>query len=204
MLTHVILEVVCTLGFEHDDLPVVPGCCRNGAGKPGVHCLLSQCPNMGFTDAPHELAFSDANGEIDIFDEANWVGFGGDMEPGSISDWARNELMCLWERISKKKIKEAYLEYLEQMKNICDIDGLIDRMRRQPHGIRMDEAHKVLLAQGYRPDGQKGTHRRYVDASGGVITVKDENPLKAVYVKDILRAVYLKDIASRIEGGAST
>ena len=40
------------------------------------------------------------------------------MEPEGISESTRNELMCLWESISKKKIKEAYLEYLEQMKKI--------------------------------------------------------------------------------------
>lgn len=32
----------------------------------------------------------------------------------------------------------------------------------------------------------RSSHRQYINAAGDVITVKDENPLKAVYVKDIL------------------
>lgn len=118
MLAHVILEVVCCLNFEDKDSPAVPACCLKGAGKPGVHCLVDRCLHVGFTDAPHELAFSDANGEIDIADETVWVGFGGDMEPDDISDRTRNELTGLWERIAKKKIKEAYLEYMKRMKEI--------------------------------------------------------------------------------------
>jgi hypothetical protein len=74
---------------------------------------------MGFTDAPYELAFSGANGEIDISDDTNWIGFGGDMEPEGISECTRNQLVCLWGEISKKKIKEAYTEYLEQREKIC-------------------------------------------------------------------------------------
>jgi hypothetical protein len=123
MLTHVILEVVCTFNFEHNDAPAMPTYCQNGADNPGVHCVLNNCPNMGFTDAPYELAFSDANGEIDISDDTNWVGFGGDMEPEGISECTRNQLECLWAEISKKKIKEAYTEYLGQMEKICAMSG---------------------------------------------------------------------------------
>lgn len=36
---------------------------------------------------------------------------------------------------------------------------------------------------------QKGSHRHYINSLGDVITVKDENPLKAVYIKDILRRI---------------
>lgn len=202
MPAHVILEVVCSFGFECNDSPTVPTYCQNGADKPGVHCLLNKCPNAGFTYAPHELAFSDADGEIDIADEANWVGFGGDMEPVNISEYAKNELVRLWERISKKKIREAYLEYLEQMANICDTDKLFDKMRRQPHEIHMTEARQVLITRGYQ-ERQKGTHRQYINASGDVITVREDSPLKTVYVKEILKAVYLKDILNRIEGGTN-
>lgn len=62
-------------------------------------------------------------------------------------------------------------------------------MNRQPNGIRMSEADKVLTASGYRLDRQKGSHRQYINANGDVITIKDENPLKAVYVKDILSRI---------------
>ncbi|MDR1874428.1 MAG: hypothetical protein LBQ90_05355 [Synergistaceae bacterium] len=114
-----ILEIVCTFNFEHNDAPTVTTYCQNGVDNPGIHCVLNECPYMSFTDAPYELAFSGANGEIDISDDANWIGFGGDMEPEGISECTRNQLVCLWREISKKKIKEAYTEYLEQMEKIC-------------------------------------------------------------------------------------
>lgn len=68
-------------------------------------------------------------------------------------------------------------------------DKLIEKMQCQPNGIRMDEADKVLREHGYRLDRQKGSHRQYINKSGDVITIKDETPLKAVYVKDILRRI---------------
>lgn len=69
---------------------------------------------------------------------------------------------------------------------MASVDKIIEKMKTQPNGIRMSEADKVLTARGYRLDRQKSSHRQYINAAGDVITVKDENPLKAVYVKDIL------------------
>jgi predicted RNA binding protein YcfA (HicA-like mRNA interferase family) len=62
-------------------------------------------------------------------------------------------------------------------------------MKNKPNGIRMSEADKVLTANGYRLDRQRGSHRQYINSAGDVITVKDETPLKAVYVKDILSRI---------------
>ncbi|MDR1019542.1 MAG: type II toxin-antitoxin system HicA family toxin [Synergistaceae bacterium] len=72
---------------------------------------------------------------------------------------------------------------------MAGVDKIIEKMKNQPSGIRMDEAHKVLAASGYRLDRQKGSHRQYVNSSGCVTTIKDETPLKAVYVKDILSRI---------------
>lgn len=72
---------------------------------------------------------------------------------------------------------------------MANVDKVIEKMRRQPNGIRMEDADKVLCASGYRLDRQKGSHRQYINAAGDVITIKDDNPLKAVYVKDILRRI---------------
>ena len=33
------------------------------------------------------------------------------------------------------------------------------------------------------------SHRQFRNANGDVITIKEENPLKAVYVKDVLRRI---------------
>ena len=68
-------------------------------------------------------------------------------------------------------------------------DKIIEKMKRQPNGIRMDEAHKVLTAYGYKLVRQKGSHRSYRNAAGDVTTIKDDNPLKAVYIKDILARI---------------
>ena len=72
---------------------------------------------------------------------------------------------------------------------MASIDKIIEKMQRQPNGIKMDEADKALCANGYRLDRQKGSHRQYINNNGDVITIKDENPLKAVYVKDILHRI---------------
>jgi predicted RNA binding protein YcfA (HicA-like mRNA interferase family) len=72
---------------------------------------------------------------------------------------------------------------------VAGVEKIINKMKRQPNGIRMSEANKVLTAKGYRLDRQKGSHRQYINPSGDVITIKDESPLKAVYVKDILSRI---------------
>jgi predicted RNA binding protein YcfA (HicA-like mRNA interferase family) len=72
---------------------------------------------------------------------------------------------------------------------VAGVEKIINKMKRQPNGIRMSEANKVLTAKGYRLDRQKGSHRQYINPSGNVITIKDESPLKAVYVKDILSRI---------------
>jgi predicted RNA binding protein YcfA (HicA-like mRNA interferase family) len=68
-------------------------------------------------------------------------------------------------------------------------DKIIKKMKNQPHGIRMDEADKVLTSNGYRLDRQHGSHRQYVNKGGDVITVKESNPLKKSYVVAILERI---------------
>jgi predicted RNA binding protein YcfA (HicA-like mRNA interferase family) len=68
-------------------------------------------------------------------------------------------------------------------------EKIVTKMKNQPHGIRMDEADKILIKYGYRLDRQKGSHRQYVNETGGVITVKVSNPLKASYVGAILELI---------------
>ena len=33
------------------------------------------------------------------------------------------------------------------------------------------------------------SHRNFINSKGDVITIKEENPLKAVYVKDVLKRI---------------
>ena len=71
-----------------------------------------------------------------------------------------------------------------------DINKLMEKMKRQPNGIRFNELKKVLEYYGYRMKSKKGTsHRNFINEKGNVITIKEDNPLKAVYVKDVLRRI---------------
>lgn len=69
------------------------------------------------------------------------------------------------------------------------VEKIIEKMKNQPNGIRLAELDKVLNYYGYTLDRQKGSHRQYLNSNGDVITIKDETPLKAVYVKDVLKRI---------------
>jgi predicted RNA binding protein YcfA (HicA-like mRNA interferase family) len=68
-------------------------------------------------------------------------------------------------------------------------DKIIEKMRNQPNGIRMEEAHKVLADYGYRLARQKGSHRQYIAGNGDVLTIPDKSPLKKAYVDAILERI---------------
>lgn len=72
---------------------------------------------------------------------------------------------------------------------MAGVEKIVQKMKNQPNGIRDSELQKVLEYYGYRLDRQKGSHKQYVNANGDVITIKSENPLKAVYVKDVLTRI---------------
>ena len=63
-------------------------------------------------------------------------------------------------------------------------------MKQQPNGIRFYELAKVLEDYGYIMKQKKGTsHRNFINKNGDVITIKEDTPLKAVYVKDVLKRI---------------
>ena len=73
---------------------------------------------------------------------------------------------------------------------MSSLDKIIDKMKRQPNGIRPDEAEKVLNAFGYKLVRHKGSHKQYLNKdTGKLTTIKQENPLKKVYVIDILNRI---------------
>lgn len=73
---------------------------------------------------------------------------------------------------------------------MANMDKLIEKMQRQPNGIRPEEAEKVLRDFGYEPVRQKGSHKHYLNKeTGDLITIKQENPLKKVYIVDILNRI---------------
>ena len=68
-------------------------------------------------------------------------------------------------------------------------DKLLEKMKERPHGIRFDEAKRVLENMGYTLVRSKGSHRHFRNAQGDVITIRERNPLMAAYVKDILERI---------------
>ena len=60
-------------------------------------------------------------------------------------------------------------------------------MQNQPHGIRLEEADRILRAYGFRGDRQRGSHKQYVNDFGVTITIVQKNPIKAYQVEDILK-----------------
>lgn len=69
-------------------------------------------------------------------------------------------------------------------------EKIIDKMIRQPNGIRPEEAEKVLKEYGYEAVRQKGSHKHYLNReTGELITIKQESPLKKAYVMDILKRI---------------
>lgn len=110
--THVILEVFCSNGWDEDKLVLQPEYCIRGVGNPGYHCFEHKCRFLTYTYAPNELAYSDETGEVPDYDTS--VGFGGDMEPKDADNDRIIELKEVWEEICRKKIKEAYIDYMHQ------------------------------------------------------------------------------------------
>lgn len=70
------------------------------------------------------------------------------------------------------------------------VEKIVNKMKIQPNGIRPEEADKVLNHYGYKGIRQKGSHKQYSNKdTGDFITIKQECPLKKVYVADILRKI---------------
>lgn len=72
---------------------------------------------------------------------------------------------------------------------MAGVEKIVEKMKRQPNGIRPEETESVLKAYGYAFKRQKGSHHHYLHQIGDLITIKIETPLKAVYVKDILNRI---------------
>ncbi|WP_027416603.1 type II toxin-antitoxin system HicA family toxin [Aneurinibacillus terranovensis] len=69
------------------------------------------------------------------------------------------------------------------------IEKLIRKMKNRPNGISFDEIAKALNYHGYILVRKNGSHRNFRNASGDVIIIKESNPVKAVYVKDVLARI---------------
>jgi len=73
---------------------------------------------------------------------------------------------------------------------VASIEKLIEKMERQPNGVRYEEARKVLEGYGYKVTSKNGSHRNFRNADGDLLTVKEETPtIKKHYVDKILDRV---------------
>ena len=71
-------------------------------------------------------------------------------------------------------------------------EKLIQKMKQQVNAIKFNEVAKCLNIMDILWKNQSGTsHRHFMNGNGDgdVITIKYENPLKAVYVKDVLKRI---------------
>lgn len=69
------------------------------------------------------------------------------------------------------------------------IEKLLQKMKNRPNGIRLDEIITVLNHYGYILVRTKGSHHQFRNGPGDVISIPRQNPLKAVYVKDVLERI---------------
>ena len=69
---------------------------------------------------------------------------------------------------------------------MASIEKIIDKMWNQPRGISYSEAAKVLIYYGYELKRKRGSHRIYGDPHGNVFVLKEEDPLKISYIKEML------------------
>ena len=76
---------------------------------------------------------------------------------------------------------------------MASVEKIVTKMQNQPNGITFDEASKVLQANGYKLDRQKGSHCHFINDKGNIITIPFKNPIKKIYVTAILKLISQKE-----------
>ena len=70
---------------------------------------------------------------------------------------------------------------------MASINKVIDKMKRQPNGISMDEADKVLNHYGYKFIKQRGSHMQYRNSKGDKMSIPRRTPtILSCYVNEII------------------
>lgn len=107
---HILLETYCGYNYNNDKARI-PIYCKNGVDNPGYHCFEHDCPFKSYTVCPHEISYTNQFGEVN--DGNSYIGFGGEMESINDDELVKDKLLKIWENICKKKIDEAYNEYMK-------------------------------------------------------------------------------------------
>ena len=68
------------------------------------------------------------------------------------------------------------------------VEKLIEKMKKQPSGILLQEAEKVLKSFGYQKQRTKGSHNIFCNDIGEAINipVHGKGQIKPIYIKKIL------------------
>lgn len=93
-MNFVLLETYCQKHFAENESKPQPDFCK-GDYVPGYSCLLNHCMYLDFTSAENAFAYI---GEDSSSKEEILLGQDADLE--------------LWEKICRKKINEAWEEYI--------------------------------------------------------------------------------------------
>lgn len=109
--THLLIELYCSYGWNKNKDISIPEFCKSGIGNPGYNCMQYNCPFKSFTYADNEICYAGKLGEVPS--SKSWIGFGGDMESQNYDEDENKKLLSLWEVICRKKINEAYEEFMK-------------------------------------------------------------------------------------------
>lgn len=108
IMKHVLLEMYCDCNTQNKEKPIY----CNGIGH---ICIQHNCKYLGCTYCPNEIAYVGSTGIVESSDDC--IGFGGEMEPKIYDSSEIDILLSEWKCICKKKINEAYDEYMEFKNN---------------------------------------------------------------------------------------
>jgi predicted RNA binding protein YcfA (HicA-like mRNA interferase family) len=78
---------------------------------------------------------------------------------------------------------------IERREVMAGVEKIIEKMIHRPNGVRFREISKVLEHHGYIEVRVSGSHHHFRNREGDLITIPIHNPIKAVYVKDVLRRI---------------
>ncbi len=71
---------------------------------------------------------------------------------------------------------------------MSSIEKIIEKMKNQPNGIKFSEIEKILNYMDFYETRQKGSHKRFKNKiTNETLTLPVQNPLKAIYIKQILK-----------------
>lgn len=71
---------------------------------------------------------------------------------------------------------------------MSSIEKIIDKMKNQPNGIKFSEIERILNYMDFYETRQKGSHKRFKNNNTDeTLTLPVQNPLKSVYIKQILK-----------------